>query len=97
MDIRSQLIFEDSTAPTNDKICDQIFGTRFCYVRRLGYEIRAPPSSCSSRADIHAACDARLVKVQRQATEDRQRAEQQADELATRIDEYQLLQTQMME
>ena len=32
-DMRSQPTIEGSTAPTDDEICDQVFGTRFYYVR----------------------------------------------------------------
>ena len=70
--IRSQPTFEGSIAPTDDEICDQVLGTRSYYVRDLGHEISAPSSSCLSRADIHAAYDAQLVEMQRQAIEDRQ-------------------------
>ena len=70
--IKSQLIPEGSTAPTDDEIYDQMLGTRSCYVRGLGYGIITPSSSCSSKADIHATCNARLAEMQRQATEDRQ-------------------------
>ena len=70
-DIRSQLTSEGSTAPTDDEICDQVLGTRPYYVRSLKYGITAPSSLCSSRADIHSACEAQLMEVQRQATEDR--------------------------
>ena len=88
-DMRSQPTSEGSTAPTDDEICDQVLGMRSYYVKGLGYEITAPLSSRSSRADIHAACDAR-VEVQRQA-------EQRADELTAYVDEYQRFQIQMME
>ena len=90
--IRSQPIPEGSIAPTDDEICDRMLGKRSYYVKGLGCGITAPSFSCLSRANIHAACDARLTEVQRQATEDRQWAEHQAKELAARFDEYQLLQ-----
>ena len=92
IDIRSQPIPEGSTAPTDDGICDPVLSTRSYYVRGLGYGITAPLFSRSSRTDIHTACNARLTEVQKQATENRQRTEQRADELATCVDEYQLLQ-----
>ena len=79
--IKSQPTPEGSTAPTDDEIYDQVLGTRSYYIRGLGHGIIAPLSSCSSRADTYAVYDARLVKVQRQA-------EQRADELIARIDEY---------
>ena len=84
IDIRSQPTSEGSTAPTEDEICDQVLGTRSYYIRSLGYGITTFSSSHLSRADIHAACDARLVEVQKQT-------EQQADELTACIDEYQQL------
>ena len=71
--IRSQPTPEGSIVPTDNKIYDQMLGTRFCYVRKLGYEISGLLSSHSSKTDIHATCDARLVELQRQTTEDRQR------------------------
>ena len=95
--IRSQSISEGSTAPTDDEICDQILGTRSCYIRDLGHGISAPSSSRSSKADIHTIYDTQLVEMQRQPTEDWKRTEQRADELAACVDEYQLLQTQIME
>ena len=90
IDIKSQPTPEGSTAPIDDEICDQVLGMRPYYVRGLGHGITTPSSSCSSRADIYAACDARLTEVQKQV-------EQRVDELTTRIDEYQRLQIQMME
>ena len=95
--IRSQPTPEDTTAPTDDEICDQMLGTRSYYVRGLGHGISAPLSSHSSSADIYTVCDAWLAEMQRQATEDRQRAEQRADELAACVDDYQCFQIQMME
>ena len=65
IDIRSQPTFEGSAAPTEDEICDQMLGTRSYYVRSLGYGITSLSSSRLSRTDIHAACDARLVEVQK--------------------------------
>ena len=70
-----------------------MLGIRSYYIRDLGYGITAPSFSHSSRADIHATCDARLTEVQRQAIEHRQ----QAHKLAARIDEHQQLQIQMIE
>ena len=64
-DMRSQSTPEGSTAPTDDEICDQVLGMRPYYVRGLRYGITAPSSSCSSRTDILATCDARLTEVQR--------------------------------
>ena len=64
-DIRSQPISEGSTVPTDDEIYDQVLDMRFCYVRGLGYGITVPSSSGSSRADMHVACDARRMEVQR--------------------------------
>ena len=70
--MRSQPNLEGSTALTDDEIYDQVLGMRSCYVRDLGYRITAPSSSRSSRVDIHFACEARLMEVQKQAVEDRQ-------------------------
>ena len=88
-DMRSQPIYEDSTAPTDDEICDQVLGTRSCYIRRLEHRIRALPSSFSSKTDVYIACNVRLIEIQRQTAENRQRA----DELAVYVDLYQLFQT----
>ena len=95
-EIRSQPTPEGLTAPTDDEICDRVLGTRSYCIRSLGYGITTPSSSCSSRADIHFACKDRLTEVQRQtvenrqqATVDRQQAEQRAQELAVRVDQYQ--------
>ena len=71
-DMRSQPIPEGSTVPTDDKICDQMLGTRPYYVRGLGYGITAPSSSRSSRVDIYSAYEAWLIEMQRQTVEDRQ-------------------------
>ena len=70
-DMRSRPTPEGSTVPTNDESCDQVLGTRTCYVRSLDYGITAPSSSRSSRADIHSACEAQLMEVQRHTVEDR--------------------------
>ena len=79
IDIRSQPTPEGSTPPTDAQICDQVLGTRPCYIRGLGHGIRGPSSSRSTGADIHVACDARLEELQRQAEADRQRADQRAE------------------
>ena len=79
-DIRFQPTFEGSTPSTDDEICDQMLGTRSCYIRSLRHGITAISSSRLFKADIHTACDARLM-VQRQA-------EQRANELTACVDEY---------
>ena len=62
-DMRSKPTPKGLTAPTDNEICDQVFSTRSCYIRVIGYGITAPSSSHSSRADILTACDARLMEV----------------------------------
>ena len=66
IDIRSQPTIDGSTAPIDDEICDQVLGTRPYYVKGLGRGFRAPSStrsSSSSRADIYAACHARMQEL----------------------------------
>ena len=63
IEMRSQPTSKGSTASTNEEICDHVLGTKSCYVKGLGYEIKALSSSCSSMTDIHATCDARLVEI----------------------------------
>ena len=63
--IRSHPILEGSTAPTDDEIYDQVLGTRPCYIRGIEHGISTSTSSRSSKADIHAAYDAQLAKIQK--------------------------------
>ena len=88
IDIRSQPISEGSNASTDDEIYDRMLDTRPYYISGLGYGITAPSSSRTSRADIHSACEARLMEMQRQTVEDRQ----QTQELAAHVDDYQYFQ-----
>ena len=64
-DMRSQSIPEGSTTPTDDEIYDQVLGTRPCYIRGIEHGISTSTSSRSSKADIHAAYDAQLAKIQK--------------------------------